>query len=312
MATTFEPKTDLEVGGMSLKAAWQKGDLPALVEASNRAMENDSVYRMSDFPPYKSPEVFKLGMGTLDDHYRIRRGDLTVVTGIPSHGKSTFINEIAGRMARAHGWTTCFASFEQHPQADHRRALRTFLIGKLEAHMGEEEKDRADKWIDRYFSFLWPRMEEDATLDWVLDGVAASVFRHKAKLVVIDPWNEIEHIRPQGMSLTEYTGLAIREFKKLARRHNVHVIVAAHPAKQKKNDDGSYSIPTLYDISDSAHWFNKPDCGIVIHRKNEATTIIRVAKSRYHTEIGTPGDVEANFNIHTGKYQIIEPEMRRA
>src|SRR3990167_8048259 len=189
MATTFEPKTDLEVGGMSLKAAWQKGDLPALVEASNRAMENDSVYRMSDFPPYKSPEVFKLGMGTLDDHYRIRPGDFTVVTGIPSHGKSTFINEVACRMAEKHGWTACFASFEQMPQVDHRRALRTYYNGKLEVQQSPEEKDQA-------------------------------------KLVVIDPWNEMDHIRPKDMSLTEYTGYAIKAFRRLARVHRVHVIVA--------------------------------------------------------------------------------------
>lgn len=306
--------TDIHVGGLSTREAWEKGGaqgLHAVIEQNQRAVENDNIFRLKDLPAYVPPKPMRIGMATLDDHYRIREGDFTVVTGIPSHGKSTFLNEVAGRMALTHGWTTCFASFEQMPQVDHRRALRTFYNRKLEVHQSEEEKDAADRWINRFFSFIVPREEDDVTLDWTLDCVAASVIRHKAKLVVIDPWNEMDHIRPRDMSLTEYTGYAIKAFRRLARVHKVHVIVCAHPAKQRKNEDGSYTIPTLYDISDSAHWYNKADCGIIVHRKDDATTIIRVAKSRYHDEIGTPGDVEAHLNREIGRYEIIEPEMRR-
>jgi twinkle protein len=104
-------------------------------------------------------------------------------------------------------------------------------------------------------------------LEWVLDRARASVVQHGANMVVIDPWNEMDHSRPRDMSLTEYTGCAIKEFKRLARSMNIHLIVAAHPAKQQRREDGTFQIPSLYDVSDSAHWYNKPEVGIVVHRE---------------------------------------------
>jgi twinkle protein len=120
----------------------------------------------------------------------------------------------------------------------------------------------------------------------------------------------MDHIRPPDMSLTEYTGFAIKQFKKFGKRMNVHVVVVAHPAKLRRNDSGSYPIPTPYDISDSAHWYNKPDVIIVVHRTgdgpDDTKTLIRTSKSRYHDEIGKPGDVEALFDPETGRYNPIE------
>ena len=50
----------------------------------------------------------------------------------------------------------------------------------------------------------------------------------------------------------------------------------------------SLSEAPLYDIADSAHWYNKPDFGILIWRDSPESgkpTQIAVAKSRYHVEI---------------------------
>ncbi len=76
----------------------------------------------------------------------------------------------------------------------------------------------------------------------------------------------------------------------------MHVIIVAHPAKMQRGKDGKYPFPTLYDISDSAHWFNKADIGVVVHRASlidDKETTIRVAKSRYGSEIGIPGEITA-------------------
>lgn len=269
------------------------------------------VYRMSELPPIASATPHAIGMPVLDDHYRIRMGDLCVITGIPSHGKSSFINEICYRVVQRYGWCVAFASFEQRPQVDHKRNLRTLFIGKPPAYQMPDEIERADRWIDQHFSFIVPDEDDEVTLAWVLERCAASVIQHGARIIVIDPWNEMDHVRPPDMSLTEYTGFAIKQFRKFAQKHHVHVIVAAHPAKQKKNEDGRISMPSLYDISDSAHWYNKPDVGIIVHRTGESPddprVLIRIAKSRYHTEIGRPGDVEASFDRDTLRYTVIEP-----
>ena len=55
------------------------------------------------------------------------------------------------------------------------------------------------------------------------------------------------------------------------------------------------AFPSLYDISDSAHWYNRPEVGIIVWRGKDERTIVRVAKSRYHDEIGVPGDIAVRY-----------------
>jgi twinkle protein len=266
----------------------------------------DGVYRMGELPPLPAVLARSTGIATMDEHYRMRLGDLCVLTGIPGHGKSTFVNEVCARAAITHGWATTFASFEQMPQSDHRRALRTFHAGKKVIHQLASETQQADDWIDRMFSFIVPSEDDDVTLAWLLERAAAAVIRYGSKILVVDPWNEMDHVRPPDMSLTEYTGFAIKQFRKFARKYQVHLIVCAHPTKQRRNDDGGFSVPSLYDISDSAHWYNKADVGIVVHRLDKVKTLIKVAKSRYHEEIGTPGEIFAAFNPEMARYTVLE------
>lgn len=264
------------------------------------------LYRMSELPPVIEPEAHEIGIIGLEKHYKPRLGDLAVITGIPGHGKTTFVNEVAGRLALK-GWGVCFASFEQRPQTDHRRALRTLYSGRRVIHQHEIEIQSADRWIDQHFSFIVPDEDEDASLDWVLEAAAASIIQHGARLVVIDPWNEMDHVRPADTTLTEYTGLAIKRLKKFAKKFWVHVIVVAHPAKMLRSKDGKIPVPSLYDISDSAHWHNKPDVGLIVHRMDDITTMIRAEKVRYEA-IGVRGDVFGSFNVETARYQMIEDE----
>jgi twinkle protein len=280
-----------------------------VVETINRAQwcKVSGIYRMSELPPLRQAVAHSIGIAGLDRHYKVRLGDLCVVTGVPGHGKSTFINEVFARMAIQYGWVGAFASFEQRPQNDHRRALRTFLNRKYEKDQSEGEIACADKWIDEKFSFIVPDEDDDPTLIWLIERIQAAVIQHGAKIVGIDPWNELEHRRPDNMSETEYTGDALRQLRRLAQRLNIHLIVAAHPTKMD-GKDGKIPVPTLYSIAGSANWANKPDVGIVIYREKERTRIM-VQKSRYHDEIGVPGELEAIFLRDQGRYEIISHEQ---
>lgn len=166
------------------------------------------------------------------------------------------------------------------------------------------QREAADEFIGKYFSFIVPddEMDEECNLNWLLERAAAAVTRFSADMLVIDPWNEMDHFFDQRtMSLTQYVGFAIKELKRFARRYQVHVMVVAHPAKLRKQQDGKYPFPTPYDISDSAHWYNKPEQAIIVHREGNITTV-RVAKSRYHTILGRPGDVRLKFNDYNNQF----------
>lgn len=280
-----------------------------VVETINRAqwLKVDGVFRMSELPPVPPAVSYDIGFDVLRAHYKVRLGDFAVVTGIPSMGKTSWVNDLCCRLAWQHGLNVAFASFEQSPQRDHKRNLRTWFNKKLVSQQTHEELARADEWIDDRFTFIVPSEDDDVTLEWFLDRAEAAVVQHAVEVIVVDPWNEMDHNRAQGESLTEYVGRAIKTFKRFARKFQIHLIVVAHPSKQLKDADGNYRVPTLYDISDSSHWYNKADIGIVVHR-DENKTIIRVAKSRYHDEIGTPGEVCATFIPECRRFDIWESQ----
>ncbi len=263
----------------------------------------DGVYRMSELPPVADAVVYEIPMPKVTDRYKVRLGDVAVFTGIPSHGKSTFVNDVFCRLVVKYGINVAFASFEQMPQRDHRRNLRTWFCEKPQGHCDARELKMADDWIDKHFAFLVPNEDEDVTLEWLLDKAEAAVIQHGCKVVVIDPWNEMDHARAREESLTEYTGRAIKALRRFARKMMVHVVIVAHPSKQMKDDQGNYRCPTLYDISDSAHWYNKADVGVVVHRYPDHT-LIRIAKSRYHDLIGVPGDETAEFTFDQRRFHI--------
>lgn len=277
-----------------------------VVETLSRAqwIKISGLYRMSELPPLSDPTPHDIGIPGLEKHYKVRAGDLCVITGIPGHGKTTFVNEVVGRLALK-GWNACFASFEQRPQTDHRRALRTLYNGRWVIHQHEIDIQTADRWIDERFSFIVPDEDEDASLDWLLERLGAAVVQYGASVAVIDPWNELDHIRPKDMSLTEYVSESIRRLKRFAVKFQIHLIVVAHPAKMARGKDGKFPVPALYDISDSAHWYNKPDVGVIIHRLDDVTTLIRVAKAKFEV-IGVRGDIYGSFNVDTGRYMIID------
>lgn len=266
-------------------------------------------YKMSEIAPVPYRQPMLAGMGKIDDHIRLRLGDFSVWTGVPGHGKTTFINDYMNRIIEGYNLKICFASFEQNPQTDHKRALRTWYSGKLVKNMGFTELEAADAWIDKRYMFIVPDESETCDLKWLIEQMEAVVLRHGVSIIVLDPWNEMEHVRESGESLTEYTGRAIRHLKAFAKNRGVHVAVVAHPAKMLRDKSGKYPVPTLYDISDSAHWANKADLGVVVHRCPDRGDTIRNVKSRYHNEIGSPAEIDVKFSLHTGRYTAIDREV---
>ena len=245
---------------------------------------------MGDLPPISNPETFEIGFNLLGDNYRMRCGDLAVITGTPGSGKSTWLNDVCCRVADKYKVRVAWASFEQLPQRDHRRALRSWYLKALPRNQTPMEISQADEWIDDRHVFIIPDEEVDADLEWLLDCMEAAVVRYEAKIICLDPWNEIVQSRGSRETETDYTSRALRQLKRFAKRFQVHVILVAHPTKMQRIN-GEYQKPTLYDIAGSANFANKTDVGIVVHKVDQDTSLVEVLKSRYWEEIGRPGGV---------------------
>lgn len=259
-------------------------------------IKTEGVYAFSDLPPEQPRQVYWSGMvgGLLDKHLGVRMGDLMVVESIPNFGKSTFLNEYNGLLNLKYGFKAAYFTPEQYV-SDHRADLMQWYLGKPDIHMTDEDRARASEWVENNIRWIVSGDEEERTIDWFLENAEQAIVQHGCKIITIDPWNELDHYFGTGMTETEYTGHAIKDLKRMGKRFDVLMQVAHHPKKMQKLADGTYVMPSPYDASGSAHWFNKADAFLIIHRVLDRT-IFRIEKLKKHGVMGRPGDLEVRFN----------------
>ncbi len=274
-----------------------------IVTVNDLAADIDALYDAG--MPHGTPT----GWWSLDRHYTVRPGLFTVVTGSPGAGKSHFLDALMVNLAVRHGWTFGICSPENQPLARHAAGMIATYRGAPfgdgpTPRMSREEMQAARRWLNDHAAFVLP---DDPTLEAVLERARVLTYRMGIRGLVVDPWNELDHSRPNGMTETEYVSQCLTKLRTFARRHDVHVWLVAHPTKLQKTADGVYPVPTPYDIAGSAHFYNKADACISVHRDraNPGTPVeLHVQKIRF-AETGELGMVQLMYDPPTGRYREV-------
>jgi twinkle protein len=143
--------------------------------------------------------------------------------------------------------------------------------------------------------------------------VRALAVRDRCKIIVIDPWNEMEHLPEKGESMTSYINFALKTIRGWAKALEIHVMIVAHPAKTR-NDGSKPRAPTGYDIADSAAFFNKPGLGITVHPAEQDFQVQIINwKTRDALLYGTQkGIVLAEFAQSWGCYRGLQETIDQA
>ena len=241
---------------------------------------------------------------------------LCVVTGVPGSGKSEFIDEIAERLNVRYGWRFAYFSPENAPLAYHASKLIEKFTGKRfsKRDLPYLEYKKVKEHLERGFYFISP--PDNFKLDNILDKAKSLVRRKGIKALVIDPYNRLESEMGRGQTETNYISELLDRLTTFAQRHDVLVILMAHPKKQQRNSDGDLEAPTLYDISGSANFFNKADFGIVVHRNRITKNVdVHVQKVKFR-HLGEVGTAHFHYNLNNGRYvpyvQDVLPEWDNA
>jgi len=262
------------------------------------------VYKLSEYPQARELSALSTGWSVLDQHCKIFPGEFMVLTGIPGDGKSTFIGNLIINMRRLHGWRTALFSPEM-PVIPHQRDLLRRIVGRG-SRLGEQQ---VDDWIESAVVFLdndpYGSTEDDLTLEWIVEKATDAVLRDGIRMLVIDPWNEVEHARRRDETTDDYIGRSIRMLRRFGRRFSVAVLVSAHPTKEVNAPNGKVRVPSLYDVNGSANWYNKCDHGVVVHRGEGNRTEIIVAKSRF-MEAGVRGMVNLKFDAWSSRFELLD------
>lgn len=263
-------------------------------------LRNASEYRSEALSLFNDgfDKGIKSGLTDLDRIFRVLPQTLTVLTGIPGSGKSTFLTWLTVQLASRNGWNVAVLSAETSSQIHILQLASTFLDQPFRGgeKMSEDDMSRGLDWVEKQFVFL---DESDTDIDSILDRAHAAVLRNGCRALVVDPYNFITGGFEEG-SVQGINRILI-SLKSFAVQHGIAVFLVAHPIKMWRNQAGQVPTPGGYDVSGSSGFFNVADTGLTLGRVSDGKSLVTCWKARFPW-LGQLGEAILDFNEPTGRF----------
>ena len=261
-------------------------------------LENVTTFRdiedeVTDFVRNGFKPGYQIGLQNFDDIFSTYTGQFITVTGIPSSGKSDFVDQMVVGYNQNYGWKTAFASPENVPTYLHAHKL----MRKVWQGMPTKEDIGNERWnqvADHCNSNFFHIDMERYTLEAVLRKGAELVKRKGIKCLVIDPFNKVRDVDAKTEDVNRYTMEYLQKIEIFAKKYDVLVFIVAHPTKMYKGSDGKIEEPTMYNIKGGGEWYDASYHGLLVHRNYEEKTVkAKVLKVKFQN-LGENG-AEAHF-----------------
>ena len=248
---------------------------------------------ITDFVKNGFKRGYQIGLPNFDNIFSTYTGQFITVTGIPSSGKSDFVDQMVVGYNQNYAWKTAFASPENAPTYLHAHKL----MRKVWQDMPRKHDIGTDKWnqvaehVNDNFFFI---DMERYTLESVLRKGAELVKRKGIKCLVIDPFNKIRDVDCKTEDVNRYTMEYLTKIETFAKKYDVLVFIVAHPTKMYKDSNGKIEEPTMYNIKGGGEWYDASYHGILVHRDYENKTVkAKILKVKFQN-LGENG-AEAHF-----------------
>lgn len=249
---------------------------------------------------------YQIGLNNFDSIFSTYTGQFITVTGVPSSGKSDFVDRMVVGYYLKYGWKTAFASPENKPTFLHTHKL----IRKIGGWMPNKDDIGTQKWnnviskVNDNFYFI---ENERYDLDAVLSKGAELVKRKGIKCLVIDPYNKVKMQGASTMSIPDATMEYLTRVEAFAKKYDVLVIIVAHPTKMYKKEDGTIDEPTMYSIKGGGEWYDASYHGLLVHRNYEQKTVkVKVLKVKFQNLGENQAEAHFKWDHVSGDYMPIE------
>lgn len=272
----------------------------------SKPLKLEGVFKPNEIPKRPKRVYYPIGIPELDENIRLFPGELCVLTGHTSHGKTNVLLGILGHLAQS-GLKIGLGSFEAEYWEDILPWYNNWLYGES---ANEETEKKAHEWLQSHFVFISHEIQPlktPATVEWVIQQAQDAKGRFGIDVLAIDPWNKLQHKRGYGENESEYIGRSLAEFRNFAQAYGAIVIVSAHPDKESGKEG---TIPNGYNITGSANWANAPDHILIVYRPDKAltATYLNVDKARIRGS-GKPGGKWFVFSSQTNRYSLCAEHM---
>ena len=256
----------------------------AISKARPYPLENVTTFKdiegdVTDFVKHGFKPGFQVGLSNFDNIFSTYTGQFITVTGIPSSGKSDFVDQMVVGYNKNYNWKTAFASPENAPNYLHAHKLMRKVWGDMPRRddIGGAKWNQVAEHVNDNFFFI---DMEKYTLESVLRKGAELVKRKGIKCLVIDPFNKVRDKNATSLDVNIYTMEYLTKIEAFAKKYDVLVFIVAHPTKMYKDKDGKIEEPTMYNIKGGGEWYDASYHGLLVHRdyvlKNTKVKVLKV------------------------------------
>ena len=263
------------------------------VPLENVTTFKDVEHEVIDFVHNGFKPGYQVGLPNFDSIFSTYTGQFITVTGIPSSGKSDFVDQMVVGYNKLYGWKTAYASPENAPTYLHAHKL----IRKVWEGMPSKADIGSDRWkqVTQHVNDNFYFIDMDRyTLEAVLRKGAELVKRKGIKCLVIDPFNKVRDVDAKTEDVNRYTMEYLTKIETFCKKYDVLVIIVAHPTKMYKDANGKIEEPTMYNIKGGGEWYDASYHGILVHRDYEEKTVkAKILKVKFQN-LGENG-AEAHF-----------------
>lgn len=211
------------------------------------------------------------GCHAYDEDFSWHQGHVTLVTGIPGHGKTTYVKNVMMQLAEKYGWKFLIYSAEEANTAYALADMYSIYTGKSFFYgdrLTPEQIEMLQPFMANHFKY-YSLSDNDLSIDSILEKARHLIMTSGINCIVIDNMSTVEKTMSNS-SDTRHNQIKsmMTDISRFARLNKVHIIIVVHPKKVSKIN-GAYEVPKGYDIADSSNWYNFPDNGLSVYRNLE-------------------------------------------
>lgn len=261
---------------------------------------------LKDFVENGFKPGYQIGLKNFDDIFSTYTGQFITVTGIPSSGKSDFVDQMAIGYNMKYNWKIAYASPENQPTYLHAHKLMRKIWGDMPDLNNNNKWDDISRHINDNFFFI---DMERYTIDSVLNKGKELVKRKGIKCLILDPYNKIRDIDSGYEDINRYTMEYLTKLEIFAKKYDVLVIVVAHPTKMYRDKEGNIEEPTMYNIKGGGEWYDASYHGLLVHRDYENKTVkVKVLKVKFQNLGQNGAEAFFSWDYKSGKFIPLENE----
>lgn len=268
--------------------------------------------------------VMRWDIPLLDKHFKRRKKELTLLSGIGNYGKGLWSKYLMLLRSIKFGEKWAIFAPEDNPAEEfYIDLVEMFLGGSIDQsnpnRPNRMKYEKAYDWISNHFFFLDP-VSITPTPEYIKEKFLELIIKEGIDGCVIDPFNQLSNdYSSAGGRDDRYLETFLSDAQRFAQVNNVYMDIVAHPKTMRKDGANNYPMPDVFDLAGGAMWNNKADNIMIYHRPNhqidpnDPTAEVAFKKIKKQKITGIKGviTIEYDYKLRRFLFEGVD-EMQKA